>query len=173
MIVDDVAARLPRLTAGPYPEPPTAALVLPLHLANDERPAGVAVLGLSARRPLDVAYRRFLDLVGTHLAAAMTDARTHQQERGRLEGLAEVDRAKTEFFANVSHEFRTPITLLLGPLDATLARRDDLPEGVAGDLDLAHRSALRLQRMVARCSTSPRSRRAGGGDRSRPPTCPS
>src|SRR5205085_8355822 len=90
----------------------------------------------------------FLDQVGTGVAAALTDARRRQQERGRQEALADVDRAKTEFLATVSHEFRTPLTLLLGPLEAALADRATLPPAVGDDLELAHRGALRLLRMV-------------------------
>ncbi len=147
-VVDDLADRLPGLRAGPYPEPPPGAVVLPLRPAHDERPAGVVVLGLSARRPLDPGYRGFLDQVAARLAEALTSARARQHERGRQEAQVEVERAKTEFFANVSHEFRTPLTLLLGPLEAALAHRDDLPPTVADDLQLAHRGAVRLLRMV-------------------------
>ncbi len=63
----------------------------------------------------------------------------------RAETLAELDRAKTAFFSNVSHEFRTPLTLMLGPLEEQLAERD----GAAADrLGMVHRNALRLLRLV-------------------------
>jgi len=128
--------------------PETGAVVAPLRLGRDERAAGAVVLGLDPRRPLDPAYRGFLDQVAARLADGLTGARGRQQERARQDAQADGERARTEFFANVSHEFRTPLTLLLGPLEAALARPEALPPDVADDLDLAHRSALRLLRMV-------------------------
>ncbi len=56
---------------------------------------------------------------------------------------------KTQFFANVSHEFRTPLTLMLGPLEDTLrGRHGGLPEGAAADLAISRRNALRLLKLV-------------------------
>ena len=60
--------------------------------------------------------------------------------------LGELDAAKTAFFGNVSHEFRTPLTLMLGPLEDALASPDRILAGEA--LELAHRNALRLQKLV-------------------------
>ena len=54
----------------------------------------------------------------------MTNLRTYEQERRRAAELAALDAAKTNFFSNVSHEFRTPLTLILGPLEDLLGRRD-------------------------------------------------
>ena len=60
--------------------------------------------------------------------------------------LAEVDRAKTAFFSNVSLEFRTPLTLLLGPLEDALQKP---AAGLHGEsLASAHRNGLRLLRLV-------------------------
>ncbi len=60
--------------------------------------------------------------------------------------LGELDAAKTAFFSNVSHEFRTPLTLLLGPLEDAIGSPAQRLEGEA--LGLAHRNALRLLRLV-------------------------
>ena len=88
---------------------------------------------------------------GQHMPASDTmpyttlaDARALEAERARAEALAEIDRAKTAFFSNVSHEFRTPLTLMLGPLEDTLARPAGLgPDGMES-LKVVHRNALRL-----------------------------
>jgi len=57
--------------------------------------------------------------------------------------------AKTEFFNNVSHEFRTPLTLMLGPLEDLLAgARGELPGPVGAELVMVHRNAQRLLKLV-------------------------
>jgi PAS domain S-box-containing protein len=63
--------------------------------------------------------------------------------------LAQVDRVKTEFFANISHEFRTPLTLILGPTSDLLAgAAGELPKGARVELNAIVRNAARLLRMV-------------------------
>jgi PAS domain S-box-containing protein len=65
--------------------------------------------------------------------------------RERAEALAELDRAKSEFFNNVSHEFRTPLTLMLGPLEtvAQTINAEDRPL-----IEIAQRNTLRLLKLV-------------------------
>lgn len=68
--------------------------------------------------------------------------------RAANERLAELDQAKTAFFSNVSHEFRTPLTLMLGPLEDTLAKGERLPADDRAALAVVHRNTLRLLRLV-------------------------
>lgn len=105
--------------------------------------AGVLLAGVNRRRPWDADYRAFLDFVAAQVATAIGDARAYEAERKRAEALAEIDRAKTVFFSNVSHEFRTPLTLMLGPLEA--ARREN---GEDEALAMMHRNCLRLLKLV-------------------------
>jgi PAS domain S-box-containing protein len=107
----------------------------------------VLVLGLSPHRPVDEAHRDFLELVAGQIGAGLAQAQARQRERERLERLAELDRAKTEFFSNVSHEFRTPLTLMLGPLEEVLDD-DALSPDVKEELELVRRNAAQLQRLV-------------------------
>jgi signal transduction histidine kinase len=112
-------------------------------------PGGTLVLGISPQRPFDDQYRSFLDLVAGQLATAVANARAHEVERKRAESLAELDRAKTVFFSNVSHEFRTPLTLMLAPLEDALADAAQvLPPAQRERMELVRRSGLRLQKLV-------------------------
>lgn len=146
--VDDLADRFHGLACGPHPEPPTRALVLPGGRRTDGGAAAVVVLGISPRIPFDADYRSFLDLVAEQVGAALLAARRRHETRERITALAALDRDRTEFFAGVSHEFRTPLTLTLGALEELLERPAPLPDDVAEAARLAHRNALRLLKLV-------------------------
>ncbi len=105
------------------------------------------MIAASPRRALDEAYQTFFGLVAGQIAAAVSDAQAADAERRRAEALAEIDRAKTTFFSNISHEFRTPLTLMLGPIEDAVAS-SGTSESVREQLQLAHRNALRLLKLV-------------------------
>jgi signal transduction histidine kinase len=145
--VDDLAKRVGLPPCGPYSERPLRARVLPILRPGGTRPMAFLVLGLSSRLPFDDAYRFFCELVAGAVTTVVVTSSAYEEVRKRADALAEVDRAKTAFFSNVSHEFRTPLTLMIGALEDALADRE-LPGHYRDGLTLAHRNSLRLLRLV-------------------------
>jgi PAS domain S-box-containing protein len=146
---EGLAARFAVLPTGAWATPPHTAVALPVQLPGQDRPRAILVAGVSPMRALDDSYRTFFGLVATQIAAGLADAQALEEERRRAAALAEIDRAKTAFFSNVSHEFRTPLTLMLGPLEDLLANAyGPLPPDAAGGLALAHSNSLRLLKLV-------------------------
>jgi PAS domain S-box-containing protein len=150
VVVRDLFARFGRsFPGGPWPEAATEALVVPIaNAARPGAPAGFLVCGVSPRLSLDDEYRVFVEGVGAQVATAIAVATSSEEERRRAEQLAELDRAKTAFFSNVSHEFRTPLTLMLGPLEEILAQPDGLPAERRETLEVVERNGRRLLRLV-------------------------
>jgi PAS domain S-box-containing protein len=145
--LDKIYSGASSLPTGAWYAPPTRALVVPLP-QQGAAPLGFLVAALNVNRPLDDSYRGFVELVAAHVAAGVGSARSYRGQQQRAEELAELDRAKTTFFSNVSHEFRTPLTLILGPLDELRSRADGFDERARDELDIIHRNGLRLAKLV-------------------------
>lgn len=139
---------VPSLPKGLADQPISEAIVLPVTSLGSDRPLGVLIAGVNPTRKLDTEYRTFFTLVADQVATAIQNANALQKEKERLDALVELDRAKTAFFSNVSHEFRTPLTLMLGPLEDALTERAVLPTEHRERLEVAHRNSVRLLRLV-------------------------
>ena len=147
-LLRDVADRFGRLPSGGWPEPPAEAMVLPLPGDAGGEPVGAMVLAASAGRALDAAYQDFLGLVARQSAALVNGAIAYQAQLRRAEELAALDRAKTTFFSNISHEFRTPLTLIMGPVEELRRRLGPADDGARSELDVIRRNGLRLGKLV-------------------------
>ncbi len=148
-IVANLEDRFGALNCGAWAEPTRQAVVLPLAKPGQTRLGGFLIAGISPRLNFDDRYRGFFDLLSGQIANAIASAQAYEDERKRAEALAELDRAKTAFFSNVSHEFRTPLTLMLGPVEDLLARsHGNLSPAAAQHLEVVNRNGLRLLRLV-------------------------
>ncbi|MBD2259430.1 response regulator [Pseudanabaena sp. FACHB-2040] len=148
VLVEAVDGRV-TVPGGPWQEPVQSALAMPLMVSDQNMPQGVLVAGISPNRALDEGYRSFYELLAGQVSAALRNASAYEEERQRAEALAKLDRAKTTFFSNVSHEFRTPLTLMLGPLEATLNSLEErLQPDEREQLLMVQRNGLRLLKLV-------------------------
>jgi PAS domain S-box-containing protein len=149
VVVENLADRFDLIPTGFWDRPPYRALLVPITSQGQDTPAGFLVAGLNPYRQMDVSYSGFINLIAGQVAASVANARAYDEERKRAEALAEIDRAKTRFFSNVSHEFRTPLTLMLGPLQELLSRsQTHLSPTAKEQLELANRNGARLLRLV-------------------------
>ncbi len=130
------------------PPPATAAdeaLVLPV--GGGTGTVGALAVGVSRLLAQDQPYRDFVDLAAAQISRAVANLRAYRHERERAAELAALNHAKTNFFSNVSHEFRTPLTLILGPIEDLLA--DPALTGEPRErLATVHRNGLRLLKLV-------------------------
>lgn len=132
---------------GPWQEPVRSAFVMPIASSGQQAPLGVLIAGINPNRALDEGYQSFYELLAGQVSTSIRNAQAYEEEHRRAEMLAELDRAKTAFFSNVSHEFRTPLTLMLNPLAEAL-QSDNLPSAAREQITIAHRNSLRLLKLV-------------------------
>jgi signal transduction histidine kinase/response regulator RpfG family c-di-GMP phosphodiesterase len=124
--------------------PARALLVVPL-LSDGKIIGSISLRQNSHTRHWQPSEIDLAQIVATQAALAVQQSRLYQTTRQQAERLIEADRLKTEFFQNISHEFRTPLTLSIGPLESACSRKEDLPYEQAA---IALRNSRRLLRLV-------------------------
>lgn len=132
-------------SAGTWPEPCRHGMVLPLRSWEREKKPGYLIVGTSPRLAVNERYLEFLNLLANGISGSINRAQALTEERKRNETLADLNRAKTEFFSNVSHEFRTPLTLILGSLEEAMHTTTST---TASAVKVAHRNAERMLKLV-------------------------
>ncbi|GAA5932140.1 uncharacterized protein JCM15063_001133 [Sporobolomyces koalae] len=152
--VDDLGDLVDSLDERGWDTRPKSAIVIPIRIDTEaSAPSAVIVLGVNpmakrlAENPL---MKTFFDLISRHIAIGLFAVLAAEQDRRRAEELLSLDRAKSSFFSSVSHDLRTPLTLILSPLGDLLepAQRRLLHPNHAEKLVLVQKSATRLLNMV-------------------------
>lgn len=144
--VDNLSDHLAKIPQDNWKQIPKEAVIVPLFNSSGLA-KGFLVCGLSSRRRFDEEYNLFIEGIANTITNVSNNIVALEEERKRSEALAEIDKAKTTFFSNVSHEFRTPLTLMLGSLEEMLKN----PNREANDrqaVETTHRNAIRLLRLV-------------------------
>jgi PAS domain S-box-containing protein len=148
-LVEDLGSLFTRVPRGPWPDLPQRALVLLIESNLAHHPAGALVIGLSPRLEFDASYRDFLNLVSSQMATSIANAWEYEEEKKRAEALAEIYCANAAFFSNISYEFRTPLALMLGPIEDLLSQsHTNLPPAAKEQLEVVNRNSLHLLRLV-------------------------
>ncbi len=146
-LFENISQRVGQMPKGAWGIAPEKAIVLPIIQTGIKDPFGVLVIGLNPFRLWDEKYLSFFSLVSDQVATSFADVHVLKEERKRIEALSELDKAKTIFFSNISHEFRTPLTLLLGPIEETINDPADV-EANKLRMEVAYNNALRMQKLV-------------------------
>ena len=146
-ILEGIEEKIGPMPKGAWEVVPDQVIVLPIAQTGASVPYGFLVVGVNPYRLLDDKYVSFFSLIADQMSTSFSKIHVLEEERKRAEALAEIDRAKTIFFSNISHEFRTPLTLLLGPIEDTLHDPRNI-EGTRVRMDTAYRNALRMQKLV-------------------------
>jgi GAF domain-containing protein len=107
LMMTDVVDRFGALPGEPWAENPRSAILLPILSSNKGRVECLLVARISPRLPFNSEYRSLLELVAQQVESSIATAHSYEAEHKRAKALAELDRAKTAFFSNVSHELRS------------------------------------------------------------------
>ena len=141
--------RRPKAPKGFWDRVPEQILHIPLCIFNSNCPNAILTIGLNPYRNYDSVYQSFIQLLRDQVLLEMKNVQAIEEERKRRAALEEIDKAKTVFFNNISHEFRTPLTLMLGPLEELINQpHEEINPEHLNSLETAHRNAIRLLKLV-------------------------
>lgn len=149
IIVSENNGRRKNLPTGFWDTDATHFIHIPVSAAGKDHPYAIISSALNPYRKFDDTYRQFCELIKDRVSLEINKMTALEEERKRAEALIEIDKAKTTFFSNISHEFRTPLTLILGPLEDLMQQKNgELPPRSKENIEVTHRNALRLLRLV-------------------------
>jgi signal transduction histidine kinase/CheY-like chemotaxis protein len=149
IVISENKGRRKNLPKGAWEIEASHFVHIPIITSGSNYPNAILTAALNPYRIYDETYRQFTTLVADQIALEVNNVMAYEAERKRAEALTEIDKAKTVFFSNISHEFRTPLTLMLGPLEDLLHRtQSHLTDEEKSTIETTHRNSMRLLRLV-------------------------
>lgn len=132
---------------GAWDIEPQQFIHVPINTANRKLPLAILSIALNPYRKFDDVFRNFVQLIADRISLGVNNVLAYEEERKRAAALEQLDKAKTIFFSNISHEFRTPLTLMLGTIEEALHDPETIPNNKKR-ISVAHRNAMRLLKLV-------------------------
>jgi signal transduction histidine kinase len=149
VMVSGIAKLQEDIPKGSWRKAASQFVYIPISAAGSNHPYAILFAALNPYRQFDDAYLQFCELIGERISLEISKMLALEEERKRAEALEQIDKAKTVFFSNISHEFRTPLTLILSPLEELINQRNGtLAVADKQNIETAHRNALRLLKLV-------------------------
>ncbi|CAK9786228.1 hypothetical protein CC85DRAFT_260792 [Cutaneotrichosporon oleaginosum] len=147
VLVDNIQNLINGFPIRQWDELPDQAIVVPINNDPENKvPQAVMVLGLNLRRPFDGPYEDWVNMLRGYLSATLAAVTTFEEDmRLRLEK-EKLERAKSAWFRGAAHEFRTPLTLIAGPLEDILQTK--LNSSQRQQLQMVRRNITRLEQLM-------------------------
>ena len=134
---------------GEWKAAATKFVYIPITAVGNTHPYAIIFAALNPYRLFDNHFKQFCELIGERVSLEINKMLAIEEERKRAAELEQIDKAKTVFFSNISHEFRTPLTLILNPLEELLNQPiSNLSALERQNIETAHRNAMRLLKLV-------------------------
>ena len=147
ILISENAGRRKNLPTGFWQKEATHFAHVPIMIPGKDNPVAIISTALNPYRKFDSIFKQFVQLIADRIAIEVNHALNYALEKKKAEELAELDEAKTIFFSNISHEFRTPLTLMLGTIEEGLKDPNTVNLNLER-MQVAHRNAMRLLKLV-------------------------
>ncbi len=127
---------------------PKSSIYLPL-LSFEQNVIGIITVKSYNKNAYTNFHLNVLKNLAAYISIALDNARVYNELEAQSEKIKEMDMLKTRFFINISHEFRTPLTLILGPVESMITefKKNQWNDSVS-KLELVNRNAKRLLSLI-------------------------
>ncbi|MBO9202199.1 MULTISPECIES: ATP-binding protein [Niastella] len=149
MTLSEVNTEIKDIPKGEWRSAASQFVYIPISAVGSNHPYAIIFAALNPYRLFDNNFKQFCELIGERASLEINKMLAIEEERKRAAELEKIDKAKTVFFSNISHEFRTPLTLILNPLEELLHQPSgNLSAIERKNIETTHRNAVRLLKLV-------------------------